>query len=138
LKKSCWTSVQLGAWTMIQARPPTTMTVLMTAVAVARQAVPDRRRTSDAGETGGTDGGPPAVTCGPPGWSWRRYGSTDDGYGVKTGAATLSDNHSFWMAASDPSAVIAAIAALTQGVIGLPLARTTLTCSPLTASAALN
>src|SRR3954470_11499658 len=72
-KKSFWTSAQFGAWTMTHASPPRTTTVLMTAVAVARHEVFDRRSgTSAAGEIGGTDEGPPAVTRGPPDRSWRR------------------------------------------------------------------
>src|SRR3954453_15259070 len=84
LKKSFWTSAQFGAWTMIHASPPRTTTVLITAVALARHDVFDLRcGTSVAGEIGGTDEGPPAVTCGPPDGSWRR--GTAGGYGVKTG-----------------------------------------------------
>src|SRR3954454_14345405 len=79
-KKSFWTSAQFGAWTMTQASPPRTTTVLMIAVAVARHEVFDRRcGTSPAGEIGGTDEGPPAVTCGPPDRSWRRGTARDYG-----------------------------------------------------------
>src|SRR3954466_10146570 len=128
LKKSFWTSAQFGAWTMIHASPPRTTTVLITAVAVARHDVFDLRGgTSVAGEIGGTDEGPPAVTCGPPDGSWRR--GTAGGYGVKTGADALSDSHSLVIAARLPSSLIALIAALTHGVIGLSFARTTLACS---------
>ena len=51
------------------------------------------------------------------------------GYGVSTGAFALSASHSFVIAASEPSLLIAAIAAFTHAVSGLPLARTTLACS---------
>src|SRR3954453_7738673 len=128
LKKSFWTSAQFGAWTMIHESPPRTTTVLITAVAVARHDVFDLRcGTSVAGEIGGTDEGPRAVTCGPPDRSWR--GGTAGGYGVKTGADALSESPSFVIAARLPSSVIALIAALTHGGMGRGLARTALTCS---------
>src|SRR3954453_23704563 len=127
-KKSFWTSAQFGAWTMIHPRPPRTTIVLITAVAVARHEVFERRcGTNAAGEIGGADEGPTALPCGASYPSWRR--GTAGGYGVKTGADTLSESHSFVIAARLPSSVMALIAALAHGVIGLSLARTALTCS---------
>src|SRR4051812_49710304 len=87
-KKSFWTSAQFGAWTMTHASPPRTTTVLMTAVAVARHEVFDRRSgTSAAGEIGGADEGPPAVTPGPPDRALRRGAAP--GLRVDTSGGTL-------------------------------------------------
>src|SRR3954470_4199917 len=61
----------------------------------------------------------------------RPAATASGGYGVKTGADALSDSHSFVIAARLPSSLIALIAALTHGVIGLSFARTALACSPV-------
>src|SRR4051812_50168849 len=66
-KKSFWTSAQFGAWTMIHPRPPRTTMVLITAVAVARHEVFERRcGTNAAGGIGGAGERPPAVPPGAP------------------------------------------------------------------------